>query len=189
MTYSAESNSRNSAGPALSRSLGARPHVVEPNQINILASTMLRHLEQVQNAKKPGFARQLRSDIRESDSFNGIDFNRAFLHGVSPADSHVRTRPYPYAASDLSAANFFAQSLRENHEESLPQSCGPLSPGLAWNRLQTITVCRSRIFPACRKPHSAPKPISFTCGAVRCISLPIGRPNRTSVHAAASKIS
>jgi hypothetical protein len=34
------------------QSLAPRPHVVEPDQINPLASTMFRHLEQVQNARQ-----------------------------------------------------------------------------------------------------------------------------------------
>jgi len=103
----------------LTRSLGARPHVVEPDQINILASTMFRDLEQVQNAKESRLARQFRSNVRKPDRLNRIDFNLAFLHPVSRAYSGARTHPDPHAASDLSPPYPPAKPFSERHEESL----------------------------------------------------------------------
>src|SRR5579872_1130595 len=100
-------------------SLASQPHVVEPDQINILTSAMFRDLEQVQNAKESRLARQLRSNIWKPDRFNRIDFNLAFLHTVSSAHAHARMHPNPHTASDLAATYSLAKSLSEHHEESL----------------------------------------------------------------------
>ena len=100
-------------------SLPARPHVVEPDQINILASTMFRDLEQVQNAKESRLARQFRSNVRKPDRLNRIDFNLAFLDTVSRAHSDAGTHPDSHAASDLSPTYSLAKPLSEHHDESL----------------------------------------------------------------------
>ena len=71
--------------------------------------------------RKPD-SRQLRSDIREADGRNGIDFDFAFLHAVAVTHFDMRARPYAHAAGDFSAANSLAQALGEHHEESLPRA-------------------------------------------------------------------
>jgi hypothetical protein len=101
----------------LTHSLATRPHVVEPDQINILASTMFRDLQQVQNAKESRLARQFRSNIWKPDRFNRIDFNLAFLHTVSRTYSDAGTHPDSHAASDFSAPYPLAKPFSERHEE------------------------------------------------------------------------
>jgi hypothetical protein len=108
--------------------LAPRPHVVKPDQINILASTMFRHLQQVQNAKESRFARQFRSNIRKPDWLNRIDLNLAFLHPVSRAYSDARTHPDPHTASDLAPPYPLSQPLSEHHKESLRPTQQPANP-------------------------------------------------------------
>jgi hypothetical protein len=100
----------------LTHSLCARSHVVEPDQINILAPTVFRDLEQVQNAKESRLARQFRSNIWKSYWLNRIDLNLAFLHTVPRAYSDVGTRPDSHTASDFSATYSLAKSFSERHE-------------------------------------------------------------------------
>src|SRR5580658_7022811 len=73
--------------------LGATPHVVESNQVNIVASTVLRHLQEIQDAKKPRLARELGRDVREPDRLDRIHLDRTLSHRVSPAYFDVGTRP------------------------------------------------------------------------------------------------
>ena len=103
--------------PTLTPSLVAPPHIVEPDQINILASTMFRDLEQVQNAKESRLARQFRSNIWKPYRLNRIDFNLAFLHTVSRAHSDAGTHPDAHAASDFSPPYSLAKSFSECHVE------------------------------------------------------------------------
>jgi hypothetical protein len=103
----------------LTLSLGARSHVVEPDQINILTSTVFRDLEQVQNAQESRLARQFRSNIWKPYWLNRIDLNLPFLHTVPRAYADVGSHPDSYAASDFSATDSFAKSFSEGHEESL----------------------------------------------------------------------
>src|SRR5690242_14612182 len=103
----------------LTLSLGARPNVVEPDQINILAPAVFCDLEQIQNAKESRLASQFGCNIREADLLNRINLNFAFLHSISPAYVDARTHPDSHAASDFSAAYALAEPFREHHEESL----------------------------------------------------------------------
>src|SRR6266567_3065742 len=75
-----------------------RRHVMEADQVDVIALAVFRHLQQVEDAEEPGFARQLRSDIRQSDLLDGVPFDRAFLHLVPRAHYHMRTRPDEHAA-------------------------------------------------------------------------------------------
>jgi hypothetical protein len=88
---------------------------VEPDQINILTSTVFRDFEQVQNAKESGLARQFRSNIWKPYRLNRIDLNLAFLHTVPRAYSDVGTRPDSHRAGDFSATSL-AKSFGERHE-------------------------------------------------------------------------
>ena len=92
---------------------------MEANQINILASTMLRDLEQVDDSQESGLARQCGSDIRKADRRDGIHFDLTFFHTIAVARFDVRTRPYSDTASDISTPNSLAKPLGEYHEESL----------------------------------------------------------------------
>jgi hypothetical protein len=92
---------------------------VEPNQIDILALSVLRDLEQIDQPQEAGLPRQLRSDIRKTDRFDRIHLDLALFHWVSAADFDVGARPYADAARDFSAANALAKPLGKHHEESL----------------------------------------------------------------------
>jgi len=106
---------------------------VEPNQIDILAFTVLGNLEQIDETQETRLARQLGSDIGKTDGRDGIHLDLAFFHAVPGAHFDVRTHPYPDAASDFSAANSLAKPLGEHHAESLhPAQCGILGSA-RWN--------------------------------------------------------
>ena len=98
-----------------------RPDVVKVDQVNPVAFAVLRHFKQVNQAQEARFARQLWSDIRETDRRNGIDLYFAFLHGIAGAHCDMRACPYTDAASDFSAANAFAEALGEHHQTSICQ--------------------------------------------------------------------
>lgn len=92
---------------------------MEPNQIDPLAFTVLRNLEQIDDPEETRFSSQLWSDIRKTDRLDRINLDLAFFQGVPATDSDMRACPYSHAASDLSPANPLAKPLRENHQKSL----------------------------------------------------------------------
>jgi hypothetical protein len=92
---------------------------VEPDQIDVLALTVLRHLEEVDDTLETRLSRQLWSDIGKTDRQDRIHLDLALFHAVAVADLDVGTHPYSDAASDFSAANSIAQALGEDHLESL----------------------------------------------------------------------
>ena len=92
---------------------------MEPNQINVLAFTVLRHLEKIDDTQESRLARQLPSDIREADRLDRIHFDFTFVYSVAVADFDLGARPDSHAASDFTATNSVAQVLGEDHEESL----------------------------------------------------------------------
>jgi len=95
---------------------------VEPNQIDIFAFTMLSDLEQIDDTKETRLARQLWSDIRKTDWRDRIHLDLAFFHAIPGAHFDVGTHPYSDTASDFSAANSFAKSLGEHHENILQRT-------------------------------------------------------------------
>jgi len=90
---------------------------VEPNQINVLAFTVLGNLEQIDETQETRLARQLWSDIRKTDRRDRIHLDLTFLHPVPVTHFDVGTLPYSDTASDLSAAHSLAKTLGERHEE------------------------------------------------------------------------
>ena len=92
---------------------------MEPDQIDVLALTVFRDLQKIEDAKETGFARQTRSDIRETDPFDRIHFDLALVHTVPSTDFDMGTRPYPDAAGDFSATNSLPQAPGESHDKSL----------------------------------------------------------------------
>src|SRR5262249_48568978 len=101
------------------RTLASWTHVVEPDQINVLALSMLRNFEQIDDTEEARLSGQLRSDIGEADRLDGIDFDLALVHWVAPADFDVRAGPDSDAAGNVSTTDSLAQALGEDHEESL----------------------------------------------------------------------
>jgi hypothetical protein len=105
---------------------------MEPDQVNILARSVLRNLEQIDNPEEAGLSCQLRSDIRETYRLNGVHFNFTFFHPVSPSGLDMREFPDSNAARDLPAPNSLAQTLRKDHEDEFTRTfaagTGPNGP-------------------------------------------------------------
>ena len=81
---------------------------MEPDQIDILAFTVLRDLKQIEHAQEPGFSGQLWSDIREPDRFDRIHFDFSLcVQAVPAANLDMRACPDADAAGDVTAANSF----------------------------------------------------------------------------------
>ena len=95
---------------------------MEPDQVNILARTVLRHLEKIDNAEETGLSCQLRGDIRKTDRLNGIHLNFTFFHPVSPADFDMRVLPDSNAARNFPAPNSLPQTLRKDHEDEFTRA-------------------------------------------------------------------
>lgn len=92
-------------------------YVVEPDQIDVLALSVLRDLQEIDHTFESRLARQIWSDIRETDRQNRIHLDRTLFHAVAVADLDVRTHPYPDAARDLAATNALPQALGKDHLE------------------------------------------------------------------------
>src|SRR6185437_13357713 len=71
----------------------ARWHVAEPNQIDLVATAVLGHLEQVEDSQKTRCPRQFRCDVREANRLDRVHLDLAFVHPVTAAQSNVRPRP------------------------------------------------------------------------------------------------
>ena len=89
---------------------------MEPDQVDVLAATVLRDLEEVDDTAKTRLSRQLRSDIRETDRHDRIHFDLTLVHAVAGADRDVGPRPYADTARDITAPNPLAQAFGEDHE-------------------------------------------------------------------------
>lgn len=92
---------------------------MEPNQIDILAFTVLRNLEHIDDTQETRLSRQLRSDGQKTDRLDRIHFDLTFVHTVPGAHFDVGASPESDTASDFSATNAGAKTLGEDHEESL----------------------------------------------------------------------
>ena len=88
---------------------------MESDEIDVLAPTVLRDLEEVDHTLETRRARQLWSDIRETDRQDRIHLDLTLFHPVAVADLYVWTHPYADAASDFAAPNSVAQALGEDH--------------------------------------------------------------------------
>ena len=96
---------------------------MKPNQIDILAFTVLRHLEQIDETQETRLSCQLWSNIRKTDRLDRIHFDLTFFHTVPRTHFHARLHPYSDTASDFSATNSFAKTFGEDHEQSLHKVC------------------------------------------------------------------
>lgn len=94
----------------------AWPHIVEANEVDVLATAVFCNLEQIENSKESRFTREFWRDIRKPNRFDGIDFDGAFVHAVSFANRYMRTDPKTNGAGDFSATNSFPKSFGEYHE-------------------------------------------------------------------------
>lgn len=96
-----------------------RRQIVESDQVDFLASTVLGYFEKVQNAQKNRLARQRRSNIREAYRLNRVHLDLAFIDAVPAAHLHVGAHPDAHAARDLPTAAPLAKPFGKHHAESL----------------------------------------------------------------------
>jgi hypothetical protein len=76
---------------------------------------VLRHLQQINQAKEARLSRQLWSNIRETDRLNRIDLDLNLFHSIPRAHFDTRPRPDSHTARNLAAPNSFAQPFGKNH--------------------------------------------------------------------------
>ena len=91
---------------------------MEPDQVDLLASAMLRNFQKVEHAKETRRARELRSDIGKTYRLDRIDFNLTLIHSVSCADFDMRAHPYANTAGDFSLSNSVAQAFCKKHKNT-----------------------------------------------------------------------
>jgi len=91
---------------------------MEANEVDVLATAMFCDLEQIENSKKSRFAREFWRNVWEPDRFDGINFDGAFVHGVSVTNQNMRTGPKTDAAGDFSVTNSFPKSFGKYHVRS-----------------------------------------------------------------------
>src|ERR1700756_2021311 len=89
--------------------------VMEPDEIDVLAASVLRNLQQIRDAREPRLARDLVRDVVESDLLDGVDFDLPRAQPIAVSDLHPRRHPDADAARDLAGANGVAQVFRELH--------------------------------------------------------------------------
>ena len=114
---------------------------MKAHQVDLVASAMLCHLEQIDHAQEARRPRQFRSDVRKADALDRVDLDLAFLHAVSAAHADVGSRPDPHAARDFTSPHPVAKPLCEHHGGSLtPQA----SPRGILKGMSVLTVEKSR---------------------------------------------
>jgi hypothetical protein len=101
------------AGPTRSSATTVRRNVLKLDEVHVFASTVLRELKEIVNAREAAVAGETRRDLFERDRDDGIDFDLAFFEAVSPAGANVRTHPHANASRDRAASNAIAQVFRE----------------------------------------------------------------------------
>lgn len=95
---------------------------MKPNEIDVFAAPMFRHLEKVEYAFETACACKSRSNIVESNRDNRFDFDLARLRSVSFANGYARPMPYPDTAGDRARSDAIAQILYEEHAASLSRN-------------------------------------------------------------------
>jgi hypothetical protein len=97
---------------------------MEPDEINILALTVLRNLKQIDRTSEAGLARQISRDVRKTNRRDRIHFDLTFFHAIPRPRSNAGTHADPDTAGDFSATNSIPQPLAEHHEEILSSKIG-----------------------------------------------------------------
>ena len=92
---------------------------MEPDQVDILAFSVLGDLEQINQAQESRLPRQCRRNIRKTDRINRMYFDLAFFHAVPLAHFNAGTRPYSDATRDFSSTDSIAKPLGKRHGTSL----------------------------------------------------------------------
>ena len=97
---------------------------METNEINILASTVFRNVEQVDYVLEPAGSCEIRSDVAQCNRDDRIDFDFAALHAVSLTRPYVWPLPHADAGRDLTRSHAVAKILDEEHGASLDRGDG-----------------------------------------------------------------
>src|SRR5687767_7239808 len=93
----------------------ARRQIVEPNQVHLVTTAVVRDLKQVLRCAETRFLRQIVGDIRKSNRRDGVHHDVPLIHLVAPANLYMATLPNPHTALDSPTPNAFAKLLREYH--------------------------------------------------------------------------
>lgn len=88
---------------------------MKADQVDVIAASVLRDFEKVDDTVEPRTPREFRCDIRKPDRFNRIDLNLPFVHRIACADSDALTHPDPHATGDLAPTDAVAQTFGEDH--------------------------------------------------------------------------
>lgn len=97
---------------------------MEPNEINILAGTVFRHLEKIGYVLEPAGAGETRSDVGERNRADRIDFDFAVLHAVSLTRPYVWPLPHADARRDRTGSHAVAKVFDEKQAASLMKNSG-----------------------------------------------------------------
>ena len=89
------------------------------DEVDVFASPMPRHFEQIADTREAALAGQTRRDLFDGDRCDRVDFDLASFERISPAGTNVRTHPDADASFDDTASNAIAQVFREQHRTSL----------------------------------------------------------------------
>ena len=82
---------------------------MEADQVDVLAATVFRHFEKVENTEETRSNRQRRSNVRKTDGLYGIDLDLTVLvHRITATNLDMRTQPDPHAAGDVAVADSFS---------------------------------------------------------------------------------
>jgi len=92
---------------------------VEPNQVDVVAATVFRRLEQVLHIAETRFARQIVGDICEANWRDRIDDDVPLVHAVTTARSDLGPQPDADGAPDGAPSNSLTKAFGEDHDESL----------------------------------------------------------------------
>ena len=76
---------------------------------------MFRDLEKIQHTCESGFARQLRSNVGQTDRVNGFDLDLALVHTVTATDPDVQAFPDAHGAGNSSLLHTVAEAFGKDH--------------------------------------------------------------------------
>lgn len=88
---------------------------MEPYQVDVLASAMLRDLEQINDPEKSRLTSQSWSDVGKLNRLDRVHLNRTFLDAISTAYRYVRMHPDTDRTGDPPESNSLAKPFSKYH--------------------------------------------------------------------------
>ena len=85
------------------------------DQIDVLAATVFRRLQKVDDTIETRTSRQLWSDVGETDRQNRIHFDLTLFHAVAHANRDVGAHPYPDTTGDDAPSHAVPEPFGEDH--------------------------------------------------------------------------